>query len=200
MYSIKHHYCIFMYKRMQGRKRNLNTTCSALAVTHTTTHLKLAPKQAPFHLSLFLVHIIKWSTRPWTKLWPQNADDKLAHWKSRRYIFFFFFPIDALCCLLFMLCRIPQTRKVYVIRSSFKSRRAIGLFAKSVLPLEVRLLSSAWCGLTCGMLELAILWLLVLAAGTSWLCLPSYVVMTALGSVEALSTCLRTLHPGVVHL
>lgn len=191
-----------MYKRMQDRKRNLNTTCSDSAVTHTTTHHKLAPIQAPFHLSLFLVYIIEQSTQPWTKQWPQNADTKLALIAEKAYVTssFFFFPIDALCCLRFMLHHIPKTSKVYVVCSSFKSRRAIGLFTKSVLPLEVRLLSCVWCGLTCGMLELAILWLLVLAAGTSWLCLPSYVVMTALGSVEALSTCLRTLHPGVVHL
>ncbi len=41
---------------------------------------------------------------------------------------------------------------------------------------------------------------LFLAAGTSWLCLPSYVVITAFTSVEALSTCFRTMHPTFVHL
>jgi hypothetical protein len=43
-------------------------------------------------------------------------------------------------------------------------------------------------------------WLLFLAAGTSWLCLPSYVVITAVGSCEHLSICFFTSHPWYVHL
>lgn len=34
----------------------------------------------------------------------------------------------------------------------------------------------------------------LLETGISWLCFPSYVVTKALGSSDALSTCLRTLH------
>lgn len=37
--------------------------------------------------------------------------------------------------------------------------------------------------------------LLYFPAGISWLCFPSYEVMTAFGSAEDLSMCFRTLHP-----
>lgn len=40
----------------------------------------------------------------------------------------------------------------------------------------------------------------VFLRGISWLCFPSYVVIKALGSSDALSTCLRTLHLRLVHL
>ena len=40
----------------------------------------------------------------------------------------------------------------------------------------------------------------VFLTGISWLCFPSYVVIKALGSSDALSTCLRTLHLRLVHL
>lgn len=43
-------------------------------------------------------------------------------------------------------------------------------------------------------------WLLFLTTGTSWLCFPSYAVITALGSCDARSTCFLTLHPALVHL
>lgn len=43
-------------------------------------------------------------------------------------------------------------------------------------------------------------WLLLRAAGTSWLCFPSYVVMTDLRSWDALSTCFLTVQPALVHL
>ena len=49
-------------------------------------------------------------------------------------------------------------------------------------------------------LTLAAAWLLFLAAGTSWLCFPSYVVMTAFGSWDDLSICFFTSHPWYVHL
>uniref|UniRef100_A0A0A9G2J3 WRKY4 n=1 Tax=Arundo donax TaxID=35708 RepID=A0A0A9G2J3_ARUDO len=49
-------------------------------------------------------------------------------------------------------------------------------------------------------LALAAAWLLFLAAGTSWLCFPSYVVMTAFGSCDDLSICFFTSHPWNVHL
>jgi hypothetical protein len=44
-------------------------------------------------------------------------------------------------------------------------------------------------------LALAAAWLLFLAAGTSWLCFPSYVVMMAFGSWDDLSICFFTSHP-----
>lgn len=46
----------------------------------------------------------------------------------------------------------------------------------------------------------ALTWLLARAAGTSWLCFPSYVVITDLRSCDALSTCFLTVHPALVHL
>ena len=49
-------------------------------------------------------------------------------------------------------------------------------------------------------LALASWWILLFAAGTSWLCFPSYVVITAFGSFDDLSTCFLTKQPEVVHL
>ncbi|WMV31642.1 hypothetical protein MTR67_025027 [Solanum verrucosum] len=40
----------------------------------------------------------------------------------------------------------------------------------------------------------------LLVEGTSWLCFPSYVVITDLKSSAALSTCFLTMHPALVHL
>lgn len=49
-------------------------------------------------------------------------------------------------------------------------------------------------------LALPAAWLPFLTAGTSWLCFPSYVVMTSFGSWDDLSICFFTSHPWYVHL
>lgn len=101
------------------------------------------------------------------------------------------------------------TKRTYVICSSFKRKSPTGcwlLFLRSILLIKpwfsVLVLCNLWLfdALLLLFLLLAVLWLLVFEAGTSWLCFPSYVVMTALGSDDALSTCFLTLQPGVVHL
>jgi hypothetical protein len=72
----------------------------------------------------------------------------------------------------------------------------------------LRLLDAEFCPLCGKLLEddalalaaAAAAWLLFLAAGTSWLCFPSYVVITAFGSCDDLSICFFTSHPWYVHL
>lgn len=107
---------------------------------------------------------------------------------------------------LLAACWLPCWNKAltdHVICSSLNRRSAIGccsLLWKSALRIAAGLSTTGKFGLNCDTALLAVLWLLFLAAGTSWLCLPSYVVMTALGSLAALSTCFLTLHPWLVHL
>lgn len=97
-----------------------------------------------------------------------------------------------------------DTSKIYVISlSSFSSidiEEADDLFCKSA---PLRLLDAElWtlCGALVEDEALAAAWPLFLAAGTSWLCFPSYVVMTAFGSWDDLSICFFTSHPWYVHL
>jgi hypothetical protein len=58
--------------------------------------------------------------------------------------------------------------------------------------------TAAWPGVALEVPEFT--WLLLRAAGTSWLCFPSYVVITDLRSCDALSTCFLTVQPALVHL
>lgn len=76
-----------------------------------------------------------------------------------------------------------------------------------------KLVLVGWVGTAEGLIGIGILVLLLVleegllivyplprAAGTSWLCFPSYVVITALRSWDARSTCFLTGQPTVVHL
>lgn len=90
-------------------------------------------------------------------------------------------------------------RRFYTMICSSFSRRSTGLW--SSCPKSMSLSKGCFSVTTLfGFSRGGAQWLPFFAAGTSWLCFPSYVVTTALGSVGALSTCLRTLHPGLVHL
>lgn len=107
-------------------------------------------------------------------------------------------PLESTTELMIGIIR-DFSRELYTVIFSSLSCRSTGLW--SLLSKFISLSNGCFSVSTfCGAILLAVLWLLFLAAGTSWLCFPSYVVMTALGSVEALSTCLRTLHPTLVHL
>jgi hypothetical protein len=100
-------------------------------------------------------------------------------------------------------CLAGISRVFYTAIFSSFSCRSSGLWLllpKSILLSMGCFSATTFWGFNGAALVLAVLWLLFLAAGTSWLCFPSYVVMTALGSAAALSTCLRTLHPALVHL
>lgn len=89
----------------------------------------------------------------------------------------------------------------YALCSSFNLKRATAEGCCWPLLSTLCIASMTFCDFSCdALLLLAMVWLLVLAAGTSWLCFPSYVVITALGSVETLSICFLTLQPGLVHL
>lgn len=95
---------------------------------------------------------------------------------------------------------------VYVISfSSFSCREESDEAVRNAdLRSDGWLLDAVFCALCRKLLEddaLALeAWLLFLAAGTSWLCLPSYVVITSVESCEHLSICFFTSHPWKVHL
>jgi len=93
--------------------------------------------------------------------------------------------------------RLLGTPELYVISVSSFSSIEEADDTSAPLPL----LDAEFCPL-CGKLVeddalalAAAAWLLFLAAGTSWLCFPSYVVMTAFGSCDDLSICFFTSHP-----
>lgn len=134
----------------------------------------------------------------------------LFFWFLLQVLNFFLFLNSFICTVLVGLGQpcdlsgIGFNLAIYTaICSSFSCKSATGflsLFLKPISLSKARFSATTLCCFSCVALLLAVLWLLFLAAGTSWLCFPSYVVITALGSVEALSTCLRTLQPRLVHL
>lgn len=84
-----------------------------------------------------------------------------------------------------------------MICSSFRGTKTAlwSLFPNSISSSRAGFLATTECVFNGSVLLFAVLLLDFLPVGRSWLCFPSYVVTTARGSVEALSTCLRTLHP-----
>lgn len=174
------------------------------------------------HANFFYISII-YAAKVWPwfliQLWMVFSFSSDFSYRFQVFPFLFFFSsyLPPSCSFRFFICAMLvgfldnpvtllelQLGNFYTaICSSFSCRSATGFLFLSLKPIslsKVRFSATPLCCFSCDALLLAALWLLFLAAGTSWLCFPSYVVITALGSVEALSTCFRTLQPTLVHL